>query len=850
MSSEPLDASATRARRPGARANPASLDPAPRARTRRFWSSKTDLIDVFAVAALIALGLYGFRPLFGGVWWAVAGGAGLAAGCGIGWVGARRRLPLLVTTAAVIVAYVVLSGVARPDDALGRLAPTPVTVSGALADAIRGWPRVLSTQPPVGTAAGLVVLPMLCGLVGGALGVSLVLRTRRLLLGLIAPLGVLAVSILFGRDEPASLILQGTAFGCVLVSWLARREAMRRPVMHDTSKRTRALTGAAMLALAAVAAGPGVSLLPRVSPPDRFILRDRSEPPIDERLLSSPLNSFHKYHQSNGTTTEEGKDQELFTVTGLPAGGRLRLAVMDTYDGVVWNVSGATGGSNASGSFERVGDEIEPLRSTVDPSTPARVTVTVVNYLGVWLPGVGIDGGAAGQLRGVAFEGPRATELANSYRVNRSTDTGIVPVQLTKGDVIVLDALVPAKLEDVVLAGSARATTGAIALDDSLVPPPANAKLSAYLGTEESPTKQAADGGRAAVSGTAGGPYTTVTKLARGLREEGYYSDGTERPSADNLGNSPPGHSVKRLTDFLSDKTRGLVGNAEQYAATLALMAQTSGEPTRVVMGLKPKDDSGDPITFTGADMSAWVEVNLDGHGWVAIADPTPDKSKAPVAQPPDEPSTPTPDVQTPPPPAVPDPDAQLTKGDDVAEEDEKTDEPDCTADPRPLECPPDKVSGGLPRLVVAGAAVIGAPLLLFALFAAAVVGLKARRRKRRRLNGPTSTRIAGGWMEVIDLARDVGAEMPAHATRRESARLVEVPGSVALAERADAAVFGPGDPHDGLVAEYWAEVDDALRALLQPLGPIQRLKARVRLTSLRRASATHIDSRTTRARS
>lgn len=85
-----------------------------------------------------------------------------------------------------------------------------------------------------------------------------------------------------------------------------------------------------------------------------------------------------------------------------------------------------------------------------------------------------------------------------------------------------------------------------------------------------------------------------------------------------------------------------MVGDSEQYASAMALMARSLGLPSRVVLGFLPKDDEGEisesrteeqgktTITkFTGNDVTAWVEIKLDSYGWVAFY-PTPKETKVP----------------------------------------------------------------------------------------------------------------------------------------------------------------------------------------------------------------------------
>ncbi len=79
---------------------------------------------------------------------------------------------------------------------------------------------------------------------------------------------------------------------------------------------------------------------------------------------------------------------------------------------------------------------------------------------------------------------------------------------------------------------------------------------------------------------------------------------------------SPPGHSLARLARFLGAPQ--WVGNGEQYAAALGLLARAEGIPARVVMGFTP-EDQGDVTTVRGADVAAWVEIPLERVGWVPI---------------------------------------------------------------------------------------------------------------------------------------------------------------------------------------------------------------------------------------
>ena len=62
------------------------------------------------------------------------------------------------------------------------------------------------------------------------------------------------------------------------------------------------------------------------------MFRDVIIPPFDIRDYPSPLQSFRK-------NVRDEADETLFTVQGLPKGARIRTAVMDEYDGMVYNVT-------------------------------------------------------------------------------------------------------------------------------------------------------------------------------------------------------------------------------------------------------------------------------------------------------------------------------------------------------------------------------------------------------------------------------------------------------------------------------------------------------------------------------
>jgi hypothetical protein len=247
----------------------------------------------------------------------------------------------------------------------------------------------------------------------------------------------------------------------------------------------------------------------------------------------------------------------------------------------------------------------------------------------------------------------------------------------------------------------------------------------------------------------------------------------------------------------------------------MALMARRLGFPARVVMGFVPAGSGR--VTVTGDDVSAWTEVAFAGQGWV-VFDPTPDESRVPQQQAPKPRSQPRPQVQQPPPPL------------------EEPDEPPPASGEEPDRRTAD--DGGLWGTVLTAAVYVGLPLLVVLGPCVLLVALKLRRRRRRATAGPPSARIAGGWAEVVDTARDLGVRPLPRGTRRETAHVLSEaygsPGAVALAERADAGVFAPGEPTEQEVAHFWAEVDRSLRGMSGSVSRWRRLRRWLSPTSLR----------------
>jgi len=742
-------------------------------------------VDAVVLVVLLGATVVGLAPVWGSTGYLLPAGGGALVGLAVAWLGAWRRWPAVTVLAVAVLAYVLLGGaLALPADAIGGVLPSLDTARDLLLGAVTGWKEFVTTVPPLHSFPDLAVVPYLLLLVTGVVAGSVAWRAKHGAWAVVPVVVTFVAVILLGTVVAAYPVVQGLVLGVVGLLWASWRVTAARMGAHQiTTEASRAATrrlwwhrvraGAAMLAIGGVAAAFGA---PAVLPDDpRTVLRDTVVPPLDLHEYVSPLTAFRKY-------AKDMKEAELFTVRGLPAGARVRLATLDTYNGVVYD---ASSGLPGSGVYTRAGEEI----ATVAPGTPTTLDVEVRDYAGVWVPD-------AGTLAGVTYTGSRARELAEGTYYNATTGTALTTAGLAPGDTYSVDTrLVPDPTEEDLRAGAVDQGVPVPQAGKGVLPAALAGKAAQFIGDETEPVAQ-------------------LFALRDGLVASGVFSSGLE-----NQPPSRPGHSAERIDTLLADEE--MVGDDEQFAVALALMANQVGIPARVVMGFYPDEknplEPGEPFTATGADVHAWAEVPFVGHGWVAVtAIPDEDNKIQP------EPKS----LQVPKPPVLEDPEppeepAEAEAGTVDDEEKEKAES--------------DGFDWG--TVVLVGVAVV-VPLALLALPIVLVLAYKARRRARRRAAERPVDRVSGGWREVLDTATDLGTPVPVGATRREGAGVIAqtfgATTTIPLAHRADATVFGAGEPTDQEIEAFWADVDSVVGGLRSSVNRRARIRAALSLRSVR----------------
>ncbi|MGW8482237.1 transglutaminase-like domain-containing protein [Microbacterium sp. NPDC055903] len=740
------------------------------------------VLDLTASALLLAVAAAGFWPSFAGPSYLGAAIGAILLGLAVAGVCAWRRWGVLVIAGLTIAVYFVFGGaLALPHTTLAGVIPTIDTLQWLAVGTVTSWKQMLTTVAPVAAADGHLLVPFLLLLVAGVVTGSLALRLSHAGWALIPAGAALMLTIALGVPTPAVPVVQGLVFALVSIGWLSLRQLwapQNAAVSVGEVDPTRAAhmrwrrigAGAAVLV---VAAGAGVATSAVADPASpRLVFRDTIIPPFNIREYPSPLQSYRKY-------IRDDRDDTLFTVKGLPEGARMRLAAMDDFDGQVYNVS--DDGAGSSGAFS-------PLRGNMSAEAEgvaATLQVEIGEYSGEWIP-------TAGRVRELAYEGSSAEELRRSTYYNEGSGTGVSTVPLADGDAYTLDVVLPEDLEDEQLSDA----------DFAAVELPKQSNVPDELASIAAETVKDAET-----------PIEQVRALEVFLAEGGFFSHGLEGEVI-----SRAGHTSERITTLLGGEQ--MIGDDEQYAVAMTLLARELDIPARVVMGFYPDEEDAASATFaaTGDDLHAWVEVDFAGFGWVAF-DPTPPEDKVPNDQNTKPRSEPKPQVLQPPPPPQ-----------------EPVDLPPTLPDDREAEDEDFNLAGLIGTILAIGGLTLGVLALLASPFI--VIGAwKAAKRRARRTAERTSDRISGGWDELTDRAVDYGARIAPGGTRTEEAGQVAealtVPAVTVLARRADADVFGPGEPTAEQVDAFWAEVDGIVGGLGKDAGFFKRLKARLNLRSV-----------------
>ncbi|RLP82032.1 transglutaminase domain-containing protein [Mycetocola lacteus] len=745
----------------------------------------------------------------------------------------------------------------------------------ALAAVVTGWKQLLTLSLPVGDYQAMLVPFYLLLSLSMLISVLLVTGRRRFLQWAVAPLvAPLLFGLIWGPGQvsaplsvplvgwtlvaPIELMIWSAALLAALiwVRWGAdadRRAALKRgrglsmgtgvtiqtraaegdvtPAVPRRSRWGRRVIGGVLLVAALIGSAIGAPSLAALG--QREVPRAYVDPNLIIQAEPSPLGSYRQWKRD--TTFNEG----LFRVSAPGKGPeRLGLAVLDGYDGTDFHVASPT----------EQGTRFTRFPGAVGAGDTQRVRVEIERgYTQLWLP---LPAQIAQPPR---FSGARADVLEDSFYLNRDTGTGVVTppadpldrtgnVGVRAGDAYEVEF--PANPVD----------TGAPA-DPATQPPRFPTRempeLTAWLRTQAQPQNAAG--------------FETLVKR---LRDRGYLSHGLADDQANSawitqlregggyqFSPSSAGHSGARIEQMFEDLNRqqraagpeaderaliAAVGDDEQFAAAVAIIADTFGYDARVVVGVRLGADNDIPgvpacrDTCTGANLAAWVEVRGANDVWHAV-DVTPQSANLPTDL--------VEGQQLP---------EYATRPQDLGA---RSDDPQLNVGEGESVDNPDQDEAAWVEILWTVLRIVGLSLGALILLALPILYLpvaKRLRRTRRYAPAPAETRALGAWGELLDGYRDAGRRVPWGVPRMDQAIALAHEGLgddtgeygeaerdqerllCSIASRVDRAVFARGLSTDEDVERIWEDVAVALETLrVSEPGRWRRLRIRWSLRSL-----------------
>ncbi|RMA47288.1 hypothetical protein CI603_01400 [Bifidobacterium sp. wkB338] len=759
---------------------------------------RSPIILVAALAPLDLMAGLQLLPVYGSLpFWLTVGAAACLTGLLIAMLPHRSIATALLQPLLLIAGQFLLGPIfALNGTTLAHVLPTWATLTQGWSATFGAFKTLAAIDPPLGQEAGGLMalwtlmlwtcyLAVLLARHGLGRNLGRPAHPAAVLAATLPILTTMIVSAALGTSRGLYPALTGGILWLLLLVWSASGLGLLR------------LQGlASTLLTLALAAGMifSAGILPA---PTRQVIRDHYQPPMDPYQFTSPLSDYRAYIKRH-------RDDTLVTVRNLPAGTPVRMAVMDRYDGKVWNLSDSSGAGAAD--YRRIGAQIRTERQqekTKDgEQTGQPFTATFLIREGfdhAWLP-------SAGQVDGID---PDQDLQRKDIYFNKATDTALTNQALQAGASYTVHGV-----------AQNRPATRRIADSD-----PGDAQVPPLSDAPESLPKAAASMTSMQVRGGA-----RALAIEERLHKEGWFSHGLAGDYP-----SPSGHGDYRINQLLQGQA--MVGDSEQYASAMALLARQMGLPSRVVLGFLPKNHDGSisrartrtqadgstRIDLTGRDAQAWVEVNLKGLGWIPFY-PTPPETKTPDKSLDPTPPDPRTLVRQPPPPlADPPHDDHTTQG--------RTSVGGQEASP---QSPPSfwKQYGPL----ITKATLWTMPVWLPALPILLLLGLKARLRRRAQSTGDPKTRIRAGWRQIGNLGRQTGLSLD--GTRSEQAALIaqtlltDPPGSSSaglrgdldrLRSMADQASFDRHPSDEQEAEDCWQLVDKLRSAILASLPRTRR---------------------------
>ncbi|MFF2277703.1 transglutaminase domain-containing protein [Agromyces sp. NPDC058126] len=756
----------------------------------------------------------------------------------------RGTLAVLFVVGATAVVYALLVVPVAVPSAIGDVPTWVRGIRDGFVGVIVGWKQLLTLSLPLGEYQAVLVPFFVVMLVGTLVAALLVVPDRRRSpFAVVVGFAMSGFGLAFGSSSlseslvvgpvvvpaPRELAVAVGGLAAALVWLLLRSRSIRAIALRRATAGTVQRAGLSgwpavrrrglAAVLVAIALVVGAVVTPAAAQlADRSALRDRVEPAVVLRQTATPLASYRAAFGADRI------DEPWLAIEGDTAGiERLRLATLDTYDGETFHVA-ASRGDAEEGRFSRL-----PRAAVQLPGDVVFGLTVDDGYSGVWVPA------PQGLRAAPEFDGPRRAALADGFH---RADDGATSIDIAAVPDVPASAsavergLRPGDAYSLVAAPDAPAPLGepggAPRLDLEEYP-----ALAEWIEMQEQP-------------GTAAG----LTELVDRLRGRGYLShaavdgpDAAEWIARLDAGYtflpSYSGHSAARIEALftqLVDQQRlagpeasdaalvAAVGDDEQFATAVALLARALGYESRVVLGFRlagTEEVPGTPActeVCTGGALAVWAEVAGEHGAWTPI-DATPQHEVAP---------------------------SLIKEGEQLPEHPTTPDRTDtATVDPPAARSESSETSATSPEDVDLGLASLlailkwtslgAAALLLVLLPFLVLVVAKGARSRRRRHDPVAEVRIVGAWDELVDLYADHGVPAPVGADRAAAARASGRRAAVELAARVDRAVFAGDPPSDTDAEAAWAIVDAERAELRARARARRRLAAALSFASLTR---------------
>lgn len=489
----------------------------------------------------------------------------------------------IVEVACLIVAQCIIAPIIVEHDTTALyILPTISTLYQGFQDFVRCWKLLISLTPPVdsqqNTYMALWVLSFWFTYVNCRIATQS--RRNRALMLMPVCLAQFALCAWLGGYHGFGRPFAGCALLVCLLLWFAWSAG--------ATTQKRAILASLCTLLLAIPLSFSVES-------QRFLARNMYTPPIESVYHTSPLSQMR-------AVIKKYQDTVLFSVSGMPSHTPIRLATMESYDGNIWHTgkndsvfsSYMSSGDNSTSNFGNV--SFGTVNNTNLPKLPFTVTFRLHRYvMNYWLPLLGET---------TAIQMPSVSE--NELLFNHFAQTAILNKQPQTTFTYQQTGVIPQFSEKILQ----RSTSG------NIDQPAINHIPSSLQHLARN------------IVGNLPNAGMQMQALTEYLSHEGWFSHGltNDYPSLS-------GHGNYRLQQLISQPI--MVGDSEQYASALALMARSLQIPSRVVLGFRKHDDihqlpsSSQEITFVGSDIEAWCEVYLQNIGWVGYF-PTPDPSRTP----------------------------------------------------------------------------------------------------------------------------------------------------------------------------------------------------------------------------